>query len=794
MMQGVSLCASVRRPETPPLVRASVAALGYMSVLVGERVLPLGIDELRRVAMVVALVLAAGTCALMGRRQLALTGGVLSLSLVSLSPDAGGLAAGLCYWLWFRSTWSGAGVLAGFSVLLWLRSFTNWPDTFLGWCIRPISWITTVPAPSLGVSATGLWLTVGALLVVAVRGRSLVLRRWLLCMVGVISAVYVAWRTLSLTRFVDHEAIGLFTPLWLLGVALAVPVAISADSPKSVKVMDRRGLVVATAIALAFLPLSMWFAHRTEAPGGPVRVAFLNEGGLDWYLPKRATPLGGQFGMFGALPIYLEQDGWSVEAVEIDAVERGRLADFDVLVTINNPRVWTTEQRAAVDIYLRAGGALLVLGDHTDVFGCKKGFDSLLEPYGITFAFDSAYHARDSWTGCALAATHPAFSSGEGEFVLAHAIGASLTVNAGVEPLILGRFAFSDQGVRENKMGAFLGNYRYRAGEEVGDLMLAAWVPVGKGRIVAYGDTSAFQSGSLVHSYRSHVLPLMRWLACPGVVAEQLWYRLLLSILVLGAIWSAVRGRSAPSVAVSTAASLCVAAMALFGMLLPVQASLKDKILVDDSLGSWTGHYAVKMNSTGPLYANLARSGLRALAGQDLQSDLRRMPRGVVVVAPTERISEAQTAQLLDYLSLGGAVLIAAGLESRSALLPLINALGLDIGPTPLGVTPSPSVSGPERLEPRTCNGWPLLASAATRSKARDLFRCGAHTIALAVPVGAGQLVWIGDGRFFSTANIEDTDTVWPGNIMFLERLFAMLFRGDAGSVVERFQSPEKPQ
>ena len=164
------------------------------------------------------------------------------------------------------------------------------------------------------------------------------------------------------------------------------------------------------------------------------------------------------------------------------------------------------------------------------------------------------------------------------------------------------------------------------------------------------------------------------------------------------------------------------------------------------------------------------------------------------MIAPTQRLSESQATQLLEYIESGGALLVAAGLESRAAVQTLLAAVGLDIAPVPLGVVPPESVSGPERMEPRTRGGWPLVLDPKVEHRALDLFRYGAHSLALMLRIGSGHLVWIGDDQFFSGKNIESRGMVWPGNVRFVDQVFAHLFDGDSREVVERFPSPEKPR
>ena len=69
-------------------------------------------------------------------------------------------------------------------------------------------------------------------------------------------------------------------------------------------------------------------------------------------------------------------------------------------------------------------------------------------------------------------------------------------------------------------MGSFLGNYHYDPGEQLGDVVLVATTTYGRGRIVVWGDTSAFQGG-LSSNYRKVVGPMLAWLSRPAAWTER---------------------------------------------------------------------------------------------------------------------------------------------------------------------------------------------------------------------------------------------------------------------------------
>lgn len=189
-----------------------------------------------------------------------------------------------------------------------------------------------------------------------------------------------------------------------------------------------------------------------------------NRGGLDW-----DRPVFGRFGvfsggMFGLLPVYCRAEGYDFDVIDKDTIEPVDLKKAQILVLINSPKIWEGAERRTVLDFVARGGSLLVLGDHTDVFGLMRGFNSLLGPLGIRFRFDSAYKVRDTWRGCQAAAPD-AIAWGWDDENPGVAVGASLELSGSARSLLVGRYAFSDNGVRENTMGSFLGNYHYDRGE-----------------------------------------------------------------------------------------------------------------------------------------------------------------------------------------------------------------------------------------------------------------------------------------------------------------------------------------
>src|SRR5436305_6865279 len=86
-------------------------------------------------------------------------------------------------------------------------------------------------------------------------------------------------------------------------------------------------------------------------------------------------------------------------------------------------------------------------------------------------------------------------------------IGASMEARFPARPLLVGRGGWSVEGDAGSST-AMLGNHKYDPGEKLGDMILAAEQPMGKGRIVAFADTSSMTNGINIgaHEYTGRLL------------------------------------------------------------------------------------------------------------------------------------------------------------------------------------------------------------------------------------------------------------------------------------------------
>lgn len=67
------------------------------------------------------------------------------------------------------------------------------------------------------------------------------------------------------------------------------------------------------------------------------------------------------------------------------------LAGYDVLIIKTPTAPFAPEELDAIDAWVRAGGGLFLIGDHTNVFGTSSYLNPLARRFGLRFRYDSTY-------------------------------------------------------------------------------------------------------------------------------------------------------------------------------------------------------------------------------------------------------------------------------------------------------------------------------------------------------------------------------------------------------------------
>jgi len=174
------------------------------------------------------------------------------------------------------------------------------------------------------------------------------------------------------------------------------------------------------------------------------------------------------------------------------AYTREFLDGFDVLILKTPEKPLAPEEIAAIQGWVRDGGGLFAIGDHTDLLGMSTHLNRLLEDFGIRFRFDATSHLADGgfdfWQPPWLF-EHPV-SAGIGpmEFMTA----CSIELLHGGQPVLTLSGSAAAGGDYANP--SHFGTLAPDPSRPQGVLLAAAAVDAGKGRVLAFGDSTVFSS------------------------------------------------------------------------------------------------------------------------------------------------------------------------------------------------------------------------------------------------------------------------------------------------------------
>ena len=531
----------------------------------------------------------------------------------------------------------------------------------------------------------------------------------------------------------------------------------------------RRMLLTVILPATVLLPLiASLHLSRPDLQGK--KIVFHEKGFLNWLKPTHGSYGRLSSGMYGMLPPYLESFGARVVISPDMSQEDLRDADAAVLIFPDDP--WADGQLERIWAFVRRDGSLLVLGEHTtrERDGTSR-FNDVLEPTQMRVAFDSATFAVGGWLQSYETIIHPATAGIPDDLnQLGVVIGASVEAGWRARPIIVGRWGWSDIG-DEGSSRAMMGNDRYDPGERLGDILLAAEQPLGKGKIVAFGDTSSLTNGINVgsHVFTSRLFTYLAGGSARAIAHLRAALGLLLAIVIVVLLIRYLSPQAATMVALGLVGSFAISvAMTSRAWLVlpdgrrqsPNNLAYIDASHVEANSGeSWRG------DGVGGLVLTLMRNNYITLSLPRVDSESLGRAGLLISIAPRRSFSHAERATIREFVTQGGNLIMIAGYDDAGPSRELLSDFGFAIGadkydgrePVPMGYFKSPYLrSQDQRVYVRFHAAWPVTCD----DPAAQVIAYGKDNLPVIIlrRVGAGKVVVIGDTNFAANDNLEIED------------------------------------
>ncbi|MBN2492784.1 MAG: hypothetical protein JXQ29_18190 [Planctomycetes bacterium] len=341
-------------------------------------------------------------------------------------------------------------------------------------------------------------------------------------------------------------------------------------------------------------------------------------------------------------------------------------------------RIRTTLRRAEVDA-LRAA-----LDERASYF------NQLLAPTAMSVRFDSATFAIGGWLHSYEALSHPTtIGIPDDRNQFGAVIGASVEARLPARPLLVGKWGWNDPG-EETAGEAMMGNGAYDADDKLGDIVLAAEQRLGKGVVIAFGDTSSFTNGITMgaHDYTARLFGyLANGAGGPGSAGRQLLASLLTLLLVAALclarpVWlAAIALVLGLSLAASETASYRAGESLPDGRRVagsqPNNLAYIDTTHLERAVGeSW------RMEGLMGIRLNLMRSGFLVLDLNEFTA--RRLERAglLLCVAPARAFTPAERAAVRSFVAGGGIFILTASYPDAEPSRELLADFGFEIGLT----------------------------------------------------------------------------------------------------------------
>jgi hypothetical protein len=558
----------------------------------------------------------------------------------------------------------------------------------------------------------------------------------------------------------------LFALLWLASAPAVLalrPNALPLTAPRRSSRWVTAGL---SLLALGGLVLSL------DPPSHPQRgtILFYDTGHLEW-----GRPLFGRYGArsggtYGLWPDYLSLYGYQAR---IGPLTTENLDGASAVVLISLPENFGDAEKERLLAFVQDGGGLIIWGEHTGVGRIREPINDLLAALPgapMHLRFDSAVPSRQGWAEGLALLPHPAVYDVQDPIDLVIAVGASLDIRPPANPIIIGRFGHSDDGDYTNLARNFVGDMLYNPGEPLGDVVLAAQVDHGQGRIVVMGDTTPLGSVNLMTTMPFQVR-LLDWVTArdPGAWHLLLRNGWLAALLLAGAAILLARGRSRLTLA---------GAAVVLGLTLLLTARWNSArsapplpsgpiAYVDVSHQERVDRLLWEETSIGGLDYNLVRNGALPLLQRELDASALEGAQLLVVIAPAEPFSRREVRAISKWVKGGGRLLVSVGWEESEASQCLLAAFGLQVGHVPLGpVEVEHDMALPQVVSTvRFHEAWPVSAELAD---AQTIVEGYDYPLALYQPWGQGAVVLLGDSAFLLGETLEGQDRYNEGNILFL--------------------------
>ncbi|MFZ1947202.1 MAG: DUF4350 domain-containing protein [bacterium] len=381
------------------------------------------------------------------------------------------------------------------------------------------------------------------------------------------------------------------------------------------------------------------------------------------------------------------------------------LDSVDVLIVRTPTRPYGPGEVRAIVEFVERGGGLLLIGDHTNLFGMSTYLNAIATRFGMRFRLDDTFDLETTGLSTYVRSGvwfHPAARNlDEFQFLTSCTIAscASCAGEAGgpIEPVIVG----TGLGSEEVDYGHpnFFGNIAFDLRDRFGIFLQAATRRWGRGRVALFTDSTCFSNFCMSSPGTPELaLGLMDYLNRSGTRRPH--FRLATLLAACGLVGTVGATRRARAVALSSAGSLGLVAGLVVGFAAvsrlnsaaygEVQARLPIPVVLFESRhteASFHDHLgagsAPRSQRFEELYMCAERAGFhprRGTIGDLADTGAEMRPKALVIVNPTRPFDKREIERASLYVREGGVLIMLDSITNpRSTANQVLAGFGLEI-------------------------------------------------------------------------------------------------------------------
>lgn len=382
------------------------------------------------------------------------------------------------------------------------------------------------------------------------------------------------------------------------------------------------------------------------------------------------------------------------------------LQGADVLILKTPVQPVLPAEIEAIEQFVRAGGGLFLIGDHTNLFGMTTYINALAGRFGLAFRPDDTFDlitesatrwTRPVWLPHPIANLVPAF-----EFETSATIVAPFDARA----VMIGS-AMGSETADFNNPG-FFGDLHLDQSEDFGFFLQHIGLDHGLGRVAAFSDSTPFSNFSIFFPGRRELaLATVAWLNHEATPLRHVpMIASVVAIVCLVQLISSPRRRDAPAVVLALilglGAGTSVVASVSLGLALPEPQHDVRTVVFDHELSqaefppSLSSDPAYELTGYDTFVVASQRLGYMPVISDDFARSLD-IADLLVLIHPRRDLDGPEREALLRFVSAGGSLLVVDGLiRDGSATAPILQPFGLSIGQAAIRlpakrVTPTPN-------------------------------------------------------------------------------------------------------